>query len=114
MQMEESNVLKLEKATRQRGVCLLVARSYGLVGYLRVSSRPQHATSMQLTCQPLGCLNLFARSKYTEMLLPPADRSAWTSMQSLSRNQITLSRTCVSTSRGRSCASLRVPTTLPA
>jgi len=35
--MEESDVLKLEKATRQRGVCLLVARSYGLVGYLRVS-----------------------------------------------------------------------------
>ena len=35
--MDESDVLKLEKATRQRGVCLLVARSYGLMGYLRVS-----------------------------------------------------------------------------
>lgn len=35
-QMREEELLKLESATRDVGVPLLIARSYGLMGYLRV------------------------------------------------------------------------------
>ena len=40
LQMPESELLKLEAVTRRLGVHLLVARSYGLMGALRVGARP--------------------------------------------------------------------------
>lgn len=40
-QMRESELIRLEAATRKAGVPLLVARSFGLVSYLRVSG-PEH------------------------------------------------------------------------
>ena len=36
VQMREDELLRLEVVTRDAGVPLLIARSYGLVGYLRV------------------------------------------------------------------------------
>lgn len=42
MQLREDELLRLEAATRPAGVPLLIARSYGLAGYLRV-----HLSSIQ-------------------------------------------------------------------
>lgn len=40
--MREEELLKLESATRAVGIPLLIARSYGLMGYLRVRHAALH------------------------------------------------------------------------
>ena len=44
--MPEQEVLKLESVTRALGVQLLLARSYGLMGALRVSTLAQSPASL--------------------------------------------------------------------
>lgn len=52
--MREEELLKLESATRAVGIPLLIARSYGLMGYLRV----RHAALHPCFSTPSTCTSL--------------------------------------------------------
>lgn len=49
-QMREAELIKLDEICRAKGVKLLVARSYGLVGYMRVSRLLLGSTGAAARC----------------------------------------------------------------
>lgn len=69
VQLREDEVLRLEAATRPAGVPLLIARSYGLAGYLRV----RFPWTVAIRCERGGSVHA-CRSR---MILRSFEASKW-------------------------------------
>ena len=55
VQMREEELLRLEAVTRSVGIPLLIARSYGLMGYVRVGWAQARTFDPPQCCRVLQC-----------------------------------------------------------